>query len=120
MNALMELGNMLDTGVMNAVEITHALCELGNGSSMGGDIQLGILGGFPVGLESGWKSGHTKGLLTGAAAVAGGAAVACLCVWGSKKYKAKKTKNMEDAILDTSNTIDCDNTSQETVGMAAV
>ena len=91
-----QLSTVLETTTMTAAEMTHSLCELGNGS-MGdgilsvfdGGIQLGILGGFPVGLEKGWKSGHTKGLLTGAAVVAGGAAIVGLCIWGVQKRKAK-------------------------------
>ena len=91
-----QLSTVLETTSMTAAEMTHSLCELGNGS-MGdgilsvfeGGIQLGILGGFPIGWEKGWQSGHTKGLLTGAAVVAGGAAIVGLCVWGARKRKAK-------------------------------
>ena len=107
MNEMMR--NVLDTSMMTAAEMTHALCELGNGSMGDGirtvfengvqkGIQLGILGGFPVGWERGWKSGHTNGLLTGTAGIAGGVALAGLCIYGYKKYKAKKAKSAEEPL----------------------
>ena len=92
-----QLSAVLETTTMTAAEMTHGLCELGNGSMgdgiqsvFNGGVQLGILGGFSVGWEQGWKSGYTKGLLTGAAAVAGVAAIVSLCVWGTRRSKAKK------------------------------
>lgn len=92
-----QLSTVLETTSMTAAEMTHSLCELGNGS-MGdgilsvfdGGLQLGILGAFPVGFEKGWKAGHMKGLLTGAAVIAGGTAIVGLCHWGVRKHKAKK------------------------------
>ena len=105
-----QLSTVLETTTMTAAEMTHSLCELGNGSMgdgilsvFNGGIQLGILGGFPVGWEKGWKSGHTKGLLTGAAVVASGAAIVSLCVWGVRKRKAKKLacENASDSLNTT-------------------
>lgn len=92
-----QLSTVLETTSMTAAEMTHSLCKLGNGSMGDGilyvfedGIQLGILEGFLIGWEKGWKSGRTKGLLTGAAIVAGGAAIVGLCIWGARKHKAKK------------------------------
>lgn len=127
MNELMEFGNALDTGMMTAAEMTHALCELGNGSMSDGiftvfegGFQLGILEGFTAGWETGWKAGHTKGILTGATVVAGGVAVAGLCIWGKKKYEARKTKNKDDYYVEVSDIkTDGDITLQERACMHA-
>ena len=104
MRDLIEVGNVLDNSMMTAAEMTHALCEIGNGS-MGegirnvfeGGIQLGRLEGHAIGWESGWKDGHIRGLITGASIVGGGVAIVGLCAWGVKKYRTQKAVSLSQA-----------------------
>ena len=97
MNELIQIGTVLENGVMTAAEMTHALCDLGGGS-MGagiqavfdGGLQAGFLAGFPLGFKEGQRQNEINTVVTCAACAAGGAAVTGLVIWGVKKRKAKK------------------------------